>query len=189
MSTLALPTAPTKQHARARSNRWAEGDSLIQIPGLGDVIAHGFLAKLRGINIDKLMSQATERSVLTAGMGGTAWTVAGAFLALTTSAVANTDTSASLVEPTYTGYGRQNVAGAMGAATGGNPASITNSSAITFAACTAGSGTIIGFAVATVVTTGGAGAVIFYGTCTSVTVSTTQTPATVPISGLVATLT
>ena len=59
------------------------------------------------------------------------------YLALTTSAVGETDTGASLVEAAYTGYARKSIAAAdMSAASGGSK---TNSALLTFADCTAGS--------------------------------------------------
>lgn len=76
--------------------------------------------------------------------------------------------------PTYTGYAAKDVAAAsMNAASAGSSA---NNAAIQFAACTAGSSTIVGFGNNSVV---GNTSGIFrkWGDCTSTTVSTTQTPA------------
>lgn len=178
--------------ARPKSNRWAEGDGLVKLPGLGDVIAHGLAhqygewlrGQLRGVTKSDLYSQTTERDVLTAITGGTALSIAGCFLALTTVAVANTDTSASITEVVYTTYARQTISASFAAATGGNPATITTNAAITFPAVGAGGGTIIGYAGCAVSGIAGAGRLNFYGTCTSVVVSTTQTPPTVASGAL-----
>lgn len=197
MSALALPVAPLRESrwARPKSTRWAEGDALIVIPRVGlapqHVHAHGLLAKLRGIAMDLLYGQAHEQAILTATFGGTALTaVTTAFLCLVTTAVANTDTSASLVEPTYTGYTRVSLSGKMGAASGGNPASIANNATITGTACTAGGpSTVIGYSITDTGTIAGAGRNLVYGTCTSVVISPTQTPPTVAIGALTATQT
>lgn len=187
MNAVALPN---RAYARPKSNRWADGDALVKIPGLGEVIAHGLRAQYekwlgpRGADKTNLYSQTTERDVLTAITGGTALSVAGCFLALTTVAVANTDTSASITEANYTGYARPDIHASFGAASGGNPATITTNAAITFAAATAGSSIVIGYAGCAVVTIAGAGRLNFYGTCTSVTISATQTPATVASGAL-----
>lgn len=76
--------------------------------------------------------------------------------------------------PTYTGYARKSVAAADMNAGAGTSGSVTNANAIIFAACTAGSSTIVAFAHCSAATTG---TLRKYGTCSSTTVSTTQTPA------------
>lgn len=206
MSAVALPRVPMKKsyaYARPKSDRWSEGDARVVVPGLGELIAHGldhkmrehlsgFRGKLRGWSKDDLYSQATEQGVLTAITGGTAFGAGTAiFIGLTTVAVANTDTSASVTEATgATGYARKTSAGSWGAASGGNPASIVNSAgAITFNAITAGTATVIGYFGSPISTTGGAGAIYFYGTCTSVVISATQTPPTIAANGLTVTQT
>jgi hypothetical protein len=114
---------------------------------------------------------------------GTLTITAPVYLALCTSVPADSDTGSTIAEATYTGYARKSIAAAdMSAAASGSK---TNSSAITFAACTAGTSTIIGWAVCDAST---AGNVLVKGSCTSTVVSTTQTPATIAISGLVVTL-
>lgn len=101
-------------------------------------------------------------------------------LALTTSAVAETDTGSTITEANYTGYARKSLAAAdLSAAASGSK---TNSAQQQFAACTAGSSTVIGWATCTAST---AGQVIMFGTCTSTVISTTQTPATVAVGALV----
>ena len=76
--------------------------------------------------------------------------------------------------PTYTGYARKSVAGTDMNAGSGTGGSVTNANAIIFAACTAGSSTIVGFGNTSASTNG---TLRKFGTCTSTTVSTTQTPA------------
>jgi hypothetical protein len=61
----------------------------------------------------------------------------------------------------------------------------TNSNAITFDPCTAGTSTIIGWGIYDASTSGN---LLVWGTCTSTVISTTQTPATIAIGGLVVTL-
>jgi hypothetical protein len=106
------------------------------------------------------------------------------YLSLTTVAVAETDTAGTLTEANYTGFARKSIAAAdMSAASAGAK---TNGNTLTFANCTAGTSTIIGWAVVT--TSSGAGTVIVFGTCTSTVISTTQTPPTVNAGALSVTL-
>lgn len=98
------------------------------------------------------------------------------FMALTILAFTDTDTGTTADDgshkPTYTGYARKSVAGTdMATASSG---SSSNSNAITFAACTAGSSTVVGFGNCSTVTTG---LLRKYGTCASTSISTTATPA------------
>lgn len=107
------------------------------------------------------------------------------YLALCTTVPDDTKTGSTIVEANYTGYARLAIAaGDMSAATGTTTASKTNSAALTFAACTAGSSTVIGFAICDAATVGN---VIGWGTATSTVISTTQTPPTIAIGGLVVT--
>lgn len=100
-------------------------------------------------------------------------------MALATTAPTSTTTGATLVEATYTGYGRQTIAAAgFNAATAATPSVATNNGAITFGACTAGTSTLLGFMLADSATTG-AGNSLWYGTLASTVISTTQTPPTV----------
>lgn len=120
--------------------------------------------------------------------GKTSWTMPAAVaLALTTATPDSSKTGATIVEATYTGYGRQTIAGAgfNAASAGGAAAASTtsNNGAITFAACTASSSTIIGWALCDSVTTG-AGNMLWWGSATSTVISTTQTPATIASGGL-----
>lgn len=108
-----------------------------------------------------------------------------ASLGLWTSALTDASTGATAGEASYTTYARVTIAAAdMSAAAAGSK---TNTSAFTFPACTAGTSTITfwgTFDSATI----GAGNLLVWGTATSTVISTTQTPPTVAIGGLVVTL-
>jgi len=109
------------------------------------------------------------------------------YLALCTTLPTSSSTGSTIVEATYTGYARITMTSSWGsAATGTAPASISNTVAITFAACTALTSTIVGMAACTALTTGN---VLYWCSCASTVISTTQTPATVAIGGLSASLT
>lgn len=126
-----------------------------------------------------------ELKVLDHVFGDGAYTSPTAYVALCTAAVSDASTGATITEATYTGYARIIInATDMSAASAGSK---TNSAAITFAACTAGTSTITYFAVCDSVTTG-AGNVLMWGTVTSKVVDTSNTPATIAIGALVATL-
>jgi hypothetical protein len=101
------------------------------------------------------------------------WYMALVILALTDADTGTTVSDGSHV-PTYTGYARKSVAGTDMAAGSGTSGSVSNTSAIIFAACTAGSSTILGFGNCVASTVG---VLRKFGTCASTTVSTTQTPA------------
>jgi hypothetical protein len=117
------------------------------------------------------------------GDGGTNLNTAPVYMALCTTNVTETDTGSTIVQAAYTGYARQSVAAAdLSAAAGGSK---TNGNAIVFAACTAGTATVVSWAFTTAST---AGQVILFGTCPSVTISSTQTPATVNPGAWTATL-
>lgn len=125
-----------------------------------------------------------ENKVLDHVLGKTSYTlVTPIYLALCTAVPDDTKTGSTITEASYTGYARKSVAAAdLNAAASG---SSSNANAITFAACTSGTSTIIGWALCDA---SSAGNVICWGTCTSTVISTTQTPATVAIGGLVVTL-
>jgi hypothetical protein len=131
------------------------------------------------------MSDATELKVLEHLVAKTSYTMPTSplYLALTTAAVLDTDTAGSITEATYTGYARKSVAGTdWGTAAAGQ---IANANAITFAACTGSTSTVIGWALCT--TSSGAGAIQVYGTLTSMVVSITQTPVNFAVGALVIT--
>lgn len=126
-----------------------------------------------------------ELKVLDHVFGDGAYTMPTAYLALCTAVPDDTSTGATIVEANYTGYARLIInASDMSAAAAGSK---TTTSALTFAACTAGSSTIIGFAVLDSITIG-AGNSLMWGTATSTVISTTQTPPTIASGGLVCTL-
>lgn len=134
-------------------------------------------------------SDAVERKILDHLFGGTAYAPSSPlYLALTTVAVAEGDTAATITEATYTGYARKAVATTdmNAAATASNNTTKTNLNALSFAGCTAGTSTCIGFALCS--SSSGAGDVIMFGTLPSVVISTTQTPATVGAGALSAAL-
>lgn len=125
-----------------------------------------------------------ENKVLDATFGDPDVTItAPTYLALCTTVPTDSSTGSSIVEANYTGYARKSIADTdMSAAASGSK---TNSNAITFAACTSGSSTVIGWALCDA---SSAGNVLCWGTATSTVISTTQTPATVAVGGLVVTL-
>jgi hypothetical protein len=101
---------------------------------------------------------------------------AGSYLCLCSTVPTSTSTGSTIVELSYTGYARLSMAGNWTAATAATPSVGTNTAQASFAACTAGTGTAIGFALCDA---SSAGNMIWWGTLTSVTISTTQTPATI----------
>jgi hypothetical protein len=108
------------------------------------------------------------------------------FMALSILAFTDADTGTTADNgthiPTYTGYARKSVAGTdMPAATSG-AGSAANTSAITFAACTAGSSTILAIANTSGSTVG---TLRKWADVTSTSISTTQTPATFAIGAYV----
>lgn len=124
-----------------------------------------------------------ENKVLDHCLGKAAFTMpAAVYLALCTVVPTDASTGSTLTEATYTGYARKQVlATDLNAASGG---SSSNGAAITFAACTAGSSTIIGFALCDALTLGN---VLYWGTVTSKVIDTSNTPPTVAIGALVVT--
>ena len=103
------------------------------------------------------------------------------YLALCTVAVTDSDTGATITEANYTGYARLQIPAADWTAAAGAAATVTTAAQKQFADCTAGSSTVIGWALCTAATGGN---VVMYGTCPSVTISPTQTPATIAAGAL-----
>lgn len=126
-----------------------------------------------------------ENKVLDHCLGDGSFTMpAAVYLALCTVVPTDASTGATITEANYTGYARKQIAASdLSAASSGSK---TNSSAITFADCTAGSSTIVGFAILDSGTTG-AGNVLYWGTVTSKTIDTSNTPPTVAVGALVVT--
>lgn len=126
-----------------------------------------------------------ENKVLDHIFNDASYTAPSPSLGLWTAALTDASTGAAANEANYTGYARLAIAAAdMSAAASGSK---TNSAALTFAACTAGTSTITYWGVCDSGTTG-AGNLLVWGTATSTVISTTQTPATIAIGGLVVTL-
>jgi len=102
-------------------------------------------------------------------------------VALCTVAPEDGKTGATITEASYTGYARKKVeATQLTAAEGTSPTKITNSAELVFASCTAGSSTIVGWALCDSTTTA-AGNMLYWGTCASTAISTTQTPPSIGV--------
>jgi hypothetical protein len=150
------------------------------------LVIPSLLDGLRGIGILLAgLSDAVEKKILDHLTGKTAYTSpAPLYLALTTVAVLDSDTSASITEANYTGYARIQIpAGDWNAATG-TTAAATNANQKLGGACTAGTSTVIGWALSPVSSIAGAGDITHFGTCTSTVISTTQTPPTINAGAL-----
>ncbi len=106
---------------------------------------------------------------------------ANVYMALCTVVPTDASLGTNITEANYTGYARKEIlATDLSAAAGGTK---TNSAAITFAACTNGSSTIIGFAIVDNATTG-QGNILYWGTTTSKVIDVNNTPPTIAIGGL-----
>jgi hypothetical protein len=156
----------------SEAQRWAALEQLLTDEGVPTAISSGVsqygMAKL----IDHLNGKTAFTMPVTVAM------------ALLTAAPTSTTTGATGVEATYTGYGRQTIAGAgWNAATAATPSVGTNASTITFGNCTAGTSTLLGFTLDDSATVS-AGNALWYGTLTSTVISTTQTPPTVAAGAL-----
>lgn len=168
----------------------------LALPGdqVFDLILHGLRtgkgaladARRKAISYMAGFSDAAEIDVLDSIFGDHATIqlyTAPTYLALVTVAVTETMTGSTITEAAYTGYARKSISAAdMGPAAAGAKSNTVQQQ---FAACTAGSATVIGWSLCTAST---AGQVIVYGTATSTVISTTQTPATVGVGSLSVTL-
>lgn len=106
------------------------------------------------------------------------------WLALCTVEVKVSDTGASITEAGYTGYVKKEILAAnISEASEGATCTIENTKEELFAACTAGSSTVISWAL-----TDKAGlkegVLIMFGQATSTVISTTQTPPTIAVKAL-----
>jgi hypothetical protein len=127
------------------------------------------------------LGNAVENKVLDHLVANTTYTAPTPSLGLWTTTPDDTFTAATATELTYTTYARQSISSTnMSAAASG---SVTNDVAITFPAVSAGGGTVIGWMLCS--SASGAGDNICWGTATSTVISTTQTPPTIAIGGLV----
>lgn len=108
------------------------------------------------------------------------------FLALSLVAITDADTGTTLDDgthkPTYTGYARASTAAADHAAASSPGGSAANTTAILWAACTAGSSTCVALAHCAVATVG---VMRKWADISSITISTTQTPPTLSIGAYV----
>lgn len=149
---------------------------------------------LEGENVPTMItsgiSQVTEAKVVDHVNGKTSFTIpATVALGLGTTAPTATTTGATFAEISYTTYARQTIINtAWNAATAATPSVATNNGAITFPACTAGGGTLLGFMILDSATLA-AGNGLWYGTLTSTVISTTQTPPTVANTAMSVSLT
>jgi hypothetical protein len=105
------------------------------------------------------------------------------WIALTTVVPVDADTGSTITEANYTGYVRKamTLPGDWNSATGTSPTSISTGVVEQFAACTAGSSTVIGLAITDAVT---AGNVVCWTTVTSVTINATNQPAQIAAGAL-----
>jgi hypothetical protein len=127
-------------------------------------------------------SDYTEKKVIDHVNGKTTFTlVTPVYMALCTTVPTDADTGSTIIEANYTGYARKSIANTDWNAASGTTAAATNAAAIIFAACTAGTSTIIGFAICDAATVGN---VLYWGTVTSKVIDVTSTPAQVAIGGL-----
>lgn len=167
-------------------------DSGLILPGASPLerrYLEGVRRELRKIGLSLMagFSNAAELHILDHITGKNAYTSpAPLYLALATVAVGESDTSASITEPTYTGYARKQVPAADWIAA--SAGETHNNTQEQFANCTSGSNVIISWGLSPVSSTGGAGDIIMFGTVPSTTISTTQTPPTIAASALSLTL-
>ena len=123
-----------------------------------------------------------ENIVLNLAFNDPAFTEATLYMALCTVIPTDASTGTSITEANYTGYARLIINAAdMSAAASGSK---TNGLALTFAACTAGASTIIGFALVDAATLGN---IHYWGTTTSKVIDVNNTPPTIAVSGLTVT--
>ena len=112
------------------------------------------------------------------------FTAVAVYFALCTTIPTDASLGTNIVEANYTTYARLAIGAAdMSAASAGSK---TNTATFTFAACTAGSSTIVGFAIVDSITIG-AGNIHYWGTTTSKVIDTTSTPPTIAAAALVVT--
>lgn len=126
-----------------------------------------------------------ENKDLEHNLGKTAFTMPTVvYIALCTVTPTDASTGATITEASYTGYARKQLLGTdLGAAGSG---SITTVNQLQFAPCTAGSSTIIGFALCDNASIG-AGNILYWGSVASKVIDTSNTPATIAVGGLTAT--
>lgn len=100
-------------------------------------------------------TNAGEDKVLDALFGSTVWSGPGTwYLALTTSAPAETDVDITAKEPTYTNYARVALGNHTSRWSSSSAGTKSNALAHYFGTCTAGDGTVVGWALCDALTTG-----------------------------------
>ena len=155
------------------------GAPSLVIPTLKESLLEKFGLLMAGL------SDSVEKKILDHLTGKTAYTSpAPLYLHLTTVAVVDADTCATLTSANYTGYAPIQIPSTDWNAAAGTTAAATNANQKLGGACTAGTSTIIGWALGTASTAGGSGDVTHFGTCTSTVISTTATPPTINASAL-----
>ena len=131
------------------------------------------------------LSDFSENALANHITGKSAFTMpAAVYAALCTVTPTDSMTGSTITEATYTGYARKAVAAAdLNSASGGV---VTNANDIVFAACTAGSSTIVGFAYCDAPTGGN---MLWWSDTPSHVIDTSNTPPTIPAGTLSLTMT
>ncbi len=106
------------------------------------------------------------------------------YAALCTVTITDSMTGSTITEATYTGYARKIINASDITASAAGIAVLAND--IVFAACTAGTSTIIGIAFCDALTLGN---MLFYSDVTSHVIDVTNTPATIPSGTAILTMT
>lgn len=131
------------------------------------------------------LSDFLENKVADHISGKTSYTMpANIYAALCTVTILDSHTGTTITEATYTGYARKQVAAADWNASSAGV--VTNANAVTFAACTAGTSTVIGVAFCDALTVGN---LLYYSDVTSHVIDSSNTPATCAIGAISITLT
>jgi hypothetical protein len=168
-----------KPHITTFGLWWASGAN-VNDPDVRALINRGIPPVMGAASI----GDAVENKILDHMVANATYTAPTPSLGLWTSTLTDASTAATAGELTYTTYARQSISSTnMSPAASG---SVTNDVAITFPAVTAGGGTVTFWMLCS--SASGAGDNICWGTATSTVISTTQTPPTVAIGGLVITL-
>jgi hypothetical protein len=168
-----------KGHVTPAGLWWATGHDLDD-PDVRACIDRGITPLIGGASI----GDAVENKILDHMVANATYTAPTPSLGLWTSTLNDASTAATAGELTYTTYARQSISSTnMSPAASG---SVTNDVAITFPAVTAGGGTVTFWMLCS--SSSGAGDNICWGTATSTVISTTQTPPTVAVGGLVISL-
>jgi hypothetical protein len=129
-------------------------------------------------------SDVYEKKVLEHHLGKASTTMpTSLWIGLTTVVPTDADTGTTITEANYTGYARKlmTLPGDWAAATGTSPGSISTAVLEQFAACTAGTSTVIGLVITDAATLGN---VVVWTTVTSVTINATQQPAQIASGAL-----